>query len=150
MRASRIESQITMEAESLSANVSGGSWSIVGDSAASAGSYLEAAIGLGDDVSLLLPAVQAGGYRLEVGFRAATDRGRFAALVDGFTVGRVRTAVYSSSAMMRDSDDSNTDFGSFELPAAGSPVLSLLCEFTSPGTDIGVDYITLTKYTRDR
>lgn len=150
VRASRIESQMKYEAEILPANVSAGSWATASEPGASAGSYVEATIGLGDDLSILFPTVQAGAYRLEVGFRAATDRGRFTTMVNGFTVGRTRTAVYSSTPLMRASDDPNTDFGSFELSAAASPVLSFICQFASPGTNIGIDYISLIKYARDR
>jgi hypothetical protein len=141
---------IRREAELLPTAVSNGTWSIVAAPPPASGSYVDADIGLGDYVSFQFDPLSAGAYRLETGFLAATDRGRFVALVDGFTVGRTRTAVYNTTPLIRDGNDANTDFGSFVLSSAGAFSFSYLTAFESPGTRVGIDYILLTKYERDR
>jgi hypothetical protein len=130
--------------------VSGGTWSVVANPPPTSGSYVDAEIDLGDYVSFQFDPLPAGSYRLETGFLAATNQGRFVALVDGYTVGRTRTAVYSSTPLIRDGCDANTDFGSFVLTSAGTYNVSYLTAFTSPGTRIGIDYILLTQYERER
>lgn len=150
LRSTRVQTVIRREAELLPTAVSGGTWSIVANPPPASGSYVDAAIDLGDYVSFQFDPLPAGAYRLETGFLAATNQGRFVALVDGYTVGRTRTAVYSSMPLIRDGNDANTDFGSFVLTSAGTYNVSYLTAFTSPGTRIGIDYLLLTQYERDR
>lgn len=150
LRATRVAATYRREAEALPVAVSGGSWSVATDPAPASGFYVDANIGVGDNVAFQFDPVPAGVYRLETGFLAATQQGRFTAQADGFTVGRARTAVYSTMPLIRDGNDANTDFGSFVLPNPESPVFSYVCVFTSPGTHIGIDYLLLTKYERDR
>ncbi|MBX3738977.1 MAG: carbohydrate-binding protein [Candidatus Didemnitutus sp.] len=150
IRSTRVQTVIRREAELLPTTVSGGTWAIAANPPPASGSYVDADIGLGDYVRFQFDPLPAGVYRLETGFLAATDQGRFVALVDGYTVGRTRTAVYSATPQIRDGNDMNTDFGSFVLPSPGTYNVAYLTAFTSPGTRIGIDYLLLTKYERDR